>query len=301
MHSLTALILTHNEKENIRRTISALPAVDEVVLIDSESSDETVPIAVSLNPGVRVISRAFNSHTQQWNFGLDQVRTEWVLTLDADYELSNELRAEISALNPPNDVNGIRQSCLSNIRTRPARIELSFAGRSLSRQAGRYVDDGHTQTLHFYSASQELRPPSETEGIQTLSGKIVHDDRKPLSHWVQSQDRYAILEARHLLEIGNRKSENGRTRVKERRAFKACFLEHPGPTEKEDLFRCAGDVSLSVFSARIDSRRLAWLVLCRATDFCRTTAVDKAVDRTASPRGADVAEVRGPGQTSDRS
>ena len=209
MISVTALILTHNEKENIGRTLSALPVVDEIVLVDSMSSDETTSIALSVNPGIRMLARAFDSHTEQWNFGLDQVRTEWVLTLDADYELSSELRDEIAALSPPGDVNGYTAAFIYRIfghslrgSSYPPRVVL-FRVKEAS-----YVDDGHTQTLHFYSASRELRPPSETAGIKTLSGKIYHDDRKPVSHWIQAQDRYAILEARHLVQSGKRKGES---------------------------------------------------------------------------------------------
>ncbi len=217
---LTALILTHNEKENIGRTISALPAVDEIVLVDSESTDETVSIALSLNPRIRVLSRAFDSHTKQWNFGLDQVRTEWVLTLDADYELSSELRAEITALNPPEDVNGYEAEFIYRIYGHSLRAS-SYPPRVVLfrvKQA-RYADDGHTQKLWVKDGTGELKPPSRlrddgTTGqrdqrIGRLNGKIYHDDRKPVSQWIQAQDRYAILEAKHLIEIGNRKSEIG--------------------------------------------------------------------------------------------
>jgi glycosyltransferase involved in cell wall biosynthesis len=188
MISVTALILTHNEKENIGRTISALPAVDEIVLVDSMSSDETISIALSINPRIRVLSRAFDSHTEQWNFGLDQVRTEWVLTLDADYELSSELRDEIAALNPPGDINGYTAEFIYRIfghslrgSSYPPRVVLFRV------KEARYVDDGHTQLLKANGR------------IGQLAGKVYHDDRKPVSHWIQAQDRYAILEARHLL------------------------------------------------------------------------------------------------------
>ncbi len=59
----------------------------------------------------------------------------------------------------------------------------------------RYIDDGHTQLVRI-------------EGeLGRLVGKIYHDDRKPLGHWIQAQDRYAILEAKHLSEV--QKSEGG--------------------------------------------------------------------------------------------
>jgi glycosyltransferase involved in cell wall biosynthesis len=210
---LTALILTFNEQENIARTLAALPPLHEVVLIDSFSTDGTVEIAKAARPNVRVLQREFDTHTEQWNFGLDQVTTQWALTLDADYELSPELQSEISRLEPSPDVVGYSAEFVYKIFGHPLRAS-SYPPRVVlfRKSQARYIDDGHTQTLWFYSASRELRPPTqsypgkpaaspteETGRIEKLAGKIYHDDRKPLSHWIQAQDRYAKLEARHLL------------------------------------------------------------------------------------------------------
>jgi glycosyltransferase involved in cell wall biosynthesis len=193
MIPLTVLILTRDEEANITRTIAALPDVTEIVVVDSLSTDGTVALAAVASSKVRIVSHPFDSHTAQWNFGLDQVQTEWVLTLDADYELSPELRAEIVALNPPDDVSGYSADFIYRIyghslrgSSYPPRVVLFRV-----RQA-RYVDDGHTQLL-------------KTNGrLGRLSGRIYHDDRKPLSHWLRAQDDYAKLEARHLraLPIG---------------------------------------------------------------------------------------------------
>ncbi len=127
---------------------------------------------------------------------MDQVSTEWVLTLDADYELSPELQAEIAGLAPPPDVVGYSAEFIYRVFGHSLRASSYPPRVVLFRVAnGLYVDDGHTQFLKI-------------EGqVEQLVGKIYHDDRKPLSHWIQAQDRYAILEARHLL--GRRNSEGG--------------------------------------------------------------------------------------------
>ena len=190
MIPLTALILTYNEKENIARTLAALSSVEHIVLIDSSSTDGTVEIARGTRPDVRILQRTFDTHTQQWNFGLDQIMTEWVLTLDADYELSSELQAEIARLEPPPDVIGYSADFEYRIFGHPLRASSYPPRVALFRVANaRYVDDGHTQLL---------KPNGQ---IEKLAGRIYHDDRKPLSHWIQAQDRYAILEARHLSSI----------------------------------------------------------------------------------------------------
>jgi glycosyltransferase involved in cell wall biosynthesis len=212
-HLITVLILSHNERENIERTLAALPQIEKILLVDSYSTDETVGIAQRVRPDIQILQREFDNHTQQWNFGLDQVKTDWVLTLDADYELSSELRGEIAKLEPPPDVVGYSAEFVYRIFGRSLRAS-SYPPRVVLFRVkrGRYVDDGHTQTLWFYSASRELRPPvkfekgkqaasptEETGRIGKLAGKIYHDDRKPLSHWIHAQDRYAKLEAKHLL------------------------------------------------------------------------------------------------------
>jgi glycosyltransferase involved in cell wall biosynthesis len=187
MIPLTALILTYNEKENIARTLAALSSVEHIVLIDSSSTDGTLEIAQRTRPDVRILPRAFDTHTQQWNFGLDQIKTEWVLTLDADYELSPEMQAEIARLEPPPEVVGYSADFEYRIFGHPLRASSYPPRVVLFRVAdARYVDDGHTQLL---------KPNGQ---IEKLAGRIYHDDRKPLSHWIQAQDRYAILEALHL-------------------------------------------------------------------------------------------------------
>jgi glycosyltransferase involved in cell wall biosynthesis len=83
MISLTALVLTYNEQENIRRNLDALVWVPKVIIVDSFSNDRTLEIARSF-PNVQVVQREFDTHANQWNSGLDRIDTEWALTLDAD-------------------------------------------------------------------------------------------------------------------------------------------------------------------------------------------------------------------------
>ena len=186
---ITPLVLTFNEKENIPRTLERLSWAKEVVLIDSGSTDGTIDLARSAHPNVVVIQREFDTHATQWNFGLEQIETEWVLTLDADYEVSADLSNEIKQLSPPEEVVGYETMFEYRIFGRslrasvyPRRIVL-FRTRSCS-----YYDDGHTQRLRANGA------------VRSLDGKIYHDDRKPLSHWLQSQNKYAKIEAKYLLD-----------------------------------------------------------------------------------------------------
>lgn len=191
MRDLTALILTFNERENIARSLERLGWVERILIIDSFSTDETCAIAAR-HPNVTILQRRFDTHTEQWNYGLDQVETAWVLSLDADYIVTPELAEEIRALEPAADADGFSAAfryCVFGHRLRttiyPPRTVL------FRRERARYRQDGHTQLLSVEGIVRQLR------------GKIEHDDRKPLSRWLQSQDAYFKIEARHLLATPN--------------------------------------------------------------------------------------------------
>lgn len=97
LHKITPLILTFNEAPNIDRTLEKLTWAKQILVIDSYSTDSTLEILQSY-PQVQIFQREFDNHTNQWNYGLQQVKTEWVLSLDADYLLTDDLMAELDAL-----------------------------------------------------------------------------------------------------------------------------------------------------------------------------------------------------------
>src|SRR6266581_2185529 len=104
LSQITPLILTYNEAPNIERTLSRLAWAARIVVVDSFSTDETCDI-VRRFPQAEIVQRKFDEHTTQWNFGLVQIKTEWALSLDADYVLSDELVTELKSLTPVEGVN----------------------------------------------------------------------------------------------------------------------------------------------------------------------------------------------------
>ena len=104
---ITPLILTYNESPNIGRILQRLTWAKRIVVIDSHSTDETLEILKSF-PQVEVYQRKFDTAANQGNYGLDQITTEWVLSLDADYFLTDELIKEVKRLNPPNSIRAYR-------------------------------------------------------------------------------------------------------------------------------------------------------------------------------------------------
>ena len=191
MLSVTPLILTFNEAPNIARTLDRLSWAKDIVIVDSMSTDDTRAIA-SRYPHVRIFERAFTTHAEQWNFGLQQtgIATEWVLALDADFVLSDGAIAEIGALSPQPDVDGYRASFTYCIEGRPLRSAVYPPVTVLFRRArAEYRQDGHTQRVHVGGS------------VLALSSRILHDDRKPLSHWIASQVKYMRLEADKLATV----------------------------------------------------------------------------------------------------
>jgi glycosyltransferase involved in cell wall biosynthesis len=188
IEQLSVLILTRDEAPNIGRSLRALSLFRHFLLVDSFSRDDTVKIAVETRPDVQILQREFDLFAIQCNFGLSNIQTEWVLSLDADYILSDELSAEISELNPPPDVAGYSVDFVYSIYGRPLRSS-AYPPRTVlyRRDKAHYVDEGHGHRVVIQGK------------VEKLTGRIFHDDRKPLSHWILSQDRYATLEARHLL------------------------------------------------------------------------------------------------------
>ena len=187
IEDITPLIITYNEAPNIARTLDKLSWARRIVVIDSGSTDATIEI-VHRFPQAEVLYRAFDNFANQCKFGLTQIRTPWVLSLDADYELSDSLVAELSTLEGDAAISGYRVRFVYCVYGRPLRGSLYPPRTVLYRtDRGHYRNEGHG---HRIQVSGTVRP---------LAGVIFHDDRKSFSRWLASQQRYAKQEADYLL------------------------------------------------------------------------------------------------------
>jgi glycosyltransferase involved in cell wall biosynthesis len=186
--TVCALVITYNEAPNIDRTLSKLAWVRRVLVVDSGSSDDTQRI-IARFPNAQLVERPFDTFAGQCNFGLahPSLDSDWVLSLDADYVLSDELVAEIARLRPADDVHGYRAQFRYAIFGHAIRsgiypsVVVLFRKRSAS-----YRQDGHAHRVVVDGRVDELTAP------------IFHDDRKPLARWLDSQRAYARNEADHL-------------------------------------------------------------------------------------------------------
>ena len=188
LDDVTPLLITYNEIENIERTLAKLDWARRIVVVDSGSSDGTLAFLKS-DSRIEIFHRAFTSFAEQCNYGLSLIGSEWVLSMDADYELGSELIDGLRELTPSASDAGFRANFVYRVFGRPLRGTLYPPRIVLYRVRGaQYENQGH---------GHRVRVPGS---ISSLRGVIYHDDRKPLSRWFASQLRYGPIEASHLLE-----------------------------------------------------------------------------------------------------
>ncbi len=192
LEHVTPLILTLNEEPNIGRVLQQLTWAKRIVVIDSYSTDKTLEI-LKTYPQVEIFQRHFDTHTNQWNYGLGQIRSDWVLSLDSDYILSDELITEMMELSPNSATVSYYIRFKYCVFGKPLRSTLYPPRQALfKKDKAIYVDDGHTQLLQIDGHSS------------LLSAYIYHDDRKPVDRWFRQEIKYSALETEKLRKMSYR-------------------------------------------------------------------------------------------------
>lgn len=189
LDQITPVILTYNEAPNIGRTLERLAWARDIVVVDSFSDDETLGIVSSFSQA-RVYQRSFDNFAAQWDFALKQtgIESEWVLGLDADLVLTPESIDELKSLQPPQDTHGYRAPLTYCVHGKALRYSLLPPLLVLYRRSvASYSADAHTYQVKLGGEVSMLRAP------------ILHDDRKSLRRWFQSQQQYMELEASKIL------------------------------------------------------------------------------------------------------
>ena len=109
MKSISVIILSHNEEQNITDCVESVPQEWEIIVIDDDSSDRTVALAESLKRDIKVFKHSLNNNfSEQRNFGLSKATCEWILFLDADERLNKNLIEELEAKTRQEINNGFR-------------------------------------------------------------------------------------------------------------------------------------------------------------------------------------------------
>jgi (heptosyl)LPS beta-1,4-glucosyltransferase len=191
---LTATVITLNESANLRAALESISWADEIVVVDSESTDDTAAIAREFT--AKVIVRPWPGYIAQKNFAAEQAAHDWILSLDADERISPPLAEEIRAIvRQPPEPAGYRMPRVTFHLGRWIRstdwypdYQLRLYDRRRARWAGRYVHESVT-----------------ADGpVVDLKGEILHYAYRDLAHHFQTMDRYTTLAARQMFEDGRR-------------------------------------------------------------------------------------------------
>jgi glycosyltransferase involved in cell wall biosynthesis len=222
---LSVYILTYNEELDIAACIESAMLSDDIIVVDSCSSDRTVEIAK--NYPVRVVQHAFESHGKQRTWMLESIapKYEWVYILEADERMTPELFAEcLEAMNNP-DYIGYYVAERVIFMNRWIRYSTQYPRYQLRlfRHGKVWFDDyGHTEREVCDGATSFLK---ETYPHYTCS--------KGLNRWIEKHNRYSTDEAKetlYQLEHGKLNWRNlffGKSEVEKRRALKDLSLRLP--------------------------------------------------------------------------
>ena len=196
--TVSVAIITLNEEGNLPRTLASVAWADEIVIVDSGSTDATPEIAQS--HGVRFVTEPWSGFATQKNFAISLCTSDWVLSLDADESVSPELAASIQkvlAAPSPQTAYALRRRNF-------------FLGRWI-RHGGFYPDPKlrlfRRTAANFVRTPQfEERPVHETivfDGISaTLDYDLIHHAYPTLTTYIEHMDRYSSLGADLLISRG---------------------------------------------------------------------------------------------------
>lgn len=188
--SVTAVILTLNEEKHIVKCIESLLWVDQVLVFDSFSQDQTCELA--RQAGARIVQHEFENYAQQRNAALAEISTEWVFFVDADERSTPQLAAEI-------------QEVMANRPEKGWAVPRhNFIFGKLTLGAGWFPDYQMrlfvTKAVHYEREVHELAVVDGEIG-QLVQPLIHHNYRNP-AHFHQKQRQYTLYDAKILQQKG---------------------------------------------------------------------------------------------------
>jgi glycosyltransferase involved in cell wall biosynthesis len=221
--SVSVLILTLNEESNIGACLDALSWSDDIVVLDSGSTDATCAIAQAR--GAQIITRAFDNWSahQNWAVSHIQFRHPWVLYFDADERCTPELRDEVLA------------------RGQPEAPESAFRIRRKDYFMGRWLKHAQLYPSWFIRLFRPERiryerlvnPVAVVDGpVSNLQGHIIHYPfSHGISHWIARHNRYSDMEALEAAKVQAGAGSGARLWTSDpnerRRALKDVFFKLP--------------------------------------------------------------------------
>lgn len=189
---VTAIILTKDAEQHVSDCLQSVQWVDEILVIDSESTDQTVVLAQKL--GARIIINPWPGFSAQRNFALDKATNEWILMLDVDERITSELASEMQiALQTAEDTEIVGFS---------TPIKNHFWGkwmrcwypdrrpRLYKKSKARFIERAIHESVNLDGKVKKLKNP------------VIHFSYENLSHFVSKMNHYSSLGAQEKLKQG---------------------------------------------------------------------------------------------------
>jgi len=192
---ISAILITKNEEDNVRDCLASLVFADEIVVVDSGSTDKTEEICRS-DPRVRWFAEEWKGYGPQKNSALDKASAPWVFSIDADERVTEGLAREIAGMDlPSSPVEGYRVP------------RKSYFGKRWVRHGGWYPD--HTIRLWRKNsgrfADRSVHEVVRLSGsVGTLRGDLLHYTYRDTADFLERMERYAALGAQELRKEGKR-------------------------------------------------------------------------------------------------
>lgn len=190
---LSVLLPTYNSAAIIRDTLESIRWADEILVVDSYSTDDT--LAICQEYGCRIIQHEYINSARQKNWALPQCRHEWVLQIDTDEVISTELREEITRVlrAVPADISAFRLPRRNHVLGRFVRF-------------GGIYPDHQTRLIrrdHCRWQEREVHAHVDVTGrIATLQHDLLHYGMPDLSKQIRNLDRYTRYEADEMKKLG---------------------------------------------------------------------------------------------------
>lgn len=193
MVPVSVTIITKNEAAHIDACLASVAWADDILVVDSHSTDDTV--ARANRAGARVIVRDWPGYAAQKNFAASEARHDWILSVDADERVTPDLAREIQALNPSEAQSGYRVPRVTWHLGRWWKTTdwyPDFQLRLYDRRRARW-------TVRRVHESVEADGP-----VGTLTHDLQHYAYRDISHHLATMDRYTTLAADDMFEAGRR-------------------------------------------------------------------------------------------------
>ena len=186
---VSAAIITLNEERNIARAMESLRCCDEIVVVDSGSTDRTAEIAAKL--GARVVECPWGGYAPQKNFAADRASHDWILSIDADEALSEALEGEIWQIKK----NGPRFDAYTMPRL------AQYMGRWILHSG--WYPDRKVRLYHRRKArwvGEYVHESVQVDGtVGHLESDLLHFTCDSFSEHFKTMDRYTTLAAEQLI------------------------------------------------------------------------------------------------------